>query len=672
MKIRLFSLCLLLTQLFFAQNIWETINPKPSSGNNKAVVFSGGTGFIINDAKELIATNDNGETWVVKQAVTSANAISFSSNIGYIVGDNGYVLQTIDSGATWSQVNIGSSEKLNSVSVFADKVLITSDKKLFTSTDGINFTSKLIDVPNPWVLKSIFTTSTEGYICSYGFIYKTTDSGTTWTQKLAFSGSPTDLNLLYFKNANEGYISFSFSEFKKTNDGGETWTNVPGNWLYAIKSMYFTDQNTGFAVGTYGNIYKTTDNGLTWIKHPENFFGNSEKDLTGVHFLNSNQGFAVGKNGIILQTNDSGASWRKNSFTYDNVNEIQKVDDFYYVQGGDHLYKSPNLKTWQKLTSPELTDNYIMDFQMVTPSIAYSVVGNAGSSNIFKSIDGAQSWNLLANTYGGDYDIYFLNENLGFRSGSNLYKTTDGGIIWTKITTPNSSNVRFLNENVGFALTSAQLFKTNDGGMTWSVVSNLNEYVYNYQFLNENDGFILSNYAILKTKDGGLTWEKIPTSKSYQYVNFQTENIGYLSGQYSDDHSYTDNGGATWTSISKPFSDIRRNVINNQLFLGGINGKIAATKISFNNAYLQNKYLAGITAQSATVVGYGSVNNGDLENVLFEYSTDASFANILSVSSNIATVLGNQNANLSATLNQLTPATTYFVRIKATNAGSVL
>lgn len=657
------------SQFFFAQNSWETLNPKPSSGNNKAIVFNGGTGFVINDSKELISTTDNGETWSIKQAVLSANDLEFSSNVGFIVGDNGYVLKSSDSGATWVVLNIQTTENLNSVSIVGNKVFISSDKKLFTSTDITNFTVKTIDIPNPWITKSVFTTSTEGHIFSQGKIYKSIDSGTTWVQTLSYGSVPNDINLFYFKNKNEGYINFGHREFRKTVDGGETWTSVPGTWLSSIKSMFFANANVGFAVGTYGNIYKTIDNGLNWTNYPENYFGSDGKTLNGVTFINENKGFAVGNNGIILKTNDSGATWVKNSFTYDNINEIQKVDDFYYVQGGDHLYKSEDLKSWQELSSPVISTGYIMDFKMVTPNIAYSVVGNAGSSEIYKSIDGAQTWNLLPNTYGGDYEISFLNENLGFRSGSNLYKTTDGGVTWIKIITPfYFYNVKFLTENLGFGMADSKLYKTIDGGTNWALISGT-ENVSNYQFLNEQEGFLLIGYEILKTKNGGTSWERISLGKSYQYVNFQNRNVGYLSGQYSDDHSYTDNGGATWKPISKPFPDIQRFVINKQLYLGGTYGKMATTNLVFDKIYLKNNLVSEITAQKANIVGYGSANTGNLENIVFEYSKTDDFVNSLSVNANPDTILEGQNSNLTATINQLSPATDYFVRIKGSNAG---
>ena len=669
MKIRLFFFCLLFTQLFIAQNSWEILNPKPSSGNNKAIAFSGGTGFIINNEKQLLYTIDNGETWTIKQTITSGNAINFSANVGFIVGDQGSVLKSVDSGATWVSLNIGATENLHSVSIIGDTVFISSDKKLFISTDTTNFTTKNIDIANSWVTKSVFTTSTEGHIFSQGKVYKTTDSGTTWTLTLGYYSTPNDINLFYFKNKNEGYINFGHGEFRKTIDAGETWTNVPGSWFYSINSMYFVNDNTGFAVGR-GFIYKTIDNGATWIRYQENFAKNSEVDLKSISFLTQNIGSAVANDGVILKTNNGGATWTRNSFTYDTVREIKKIDDLFYVQAQHDIYKSADKLIWQKLTSPIIPDEYpyIVDFQMVTASIGYALVGTAGSSNLSKTVDGGQTWTMIPNTYGGGRQLQFLNENVGYRTDSDIYKTTDGGITWVKITSPFYYNVYFVTENLAFGMSDSKLHRSTDGGTTWNLISG-EEYVASYQFINAEEGFIAGNNAFLKTKDGGLTWEKIPLFRTYQYVNFQTSNIGYLSGQYNENHVYTDNGGATWNSISKPFPDISRFVIDKQLYIGGTHGKLAATNLTHENVYLSLKAATEITAQKAKITGYGSINNGDLSNLVLEYSIQNSFANPLTLNANPTTITAGRNSSFTGTIDQLLPNTTYFVRAKGMIAG---
>ena len=672
MKLKILFFCLIFCNLFFAQNQWETLNPKPSFGNNKAIIFSNNIGYTINNSKELLSTDDQGKTWKIKQSVTSANDIKFASNVGYIIGDNGYVLKSSDSGGTWSVVNIGSSENLNSVNIFSDKIIISSSTKFYSSADGINWNSSLYNIPNPSISKAVFTSNSEGHIYSLGKIYKTTDGGITWINTFTYSSTPNDLNLLYFKNRNEGYINFGHSNFYKTIDAGQSWSLVSGKFSYAIKSVYFTDQNSGFAVGEYGNIYKTIDNGVSWTNYPESYFANNEKDLNSVFFTSQNEGFAVGNNGIILKTMDSGISWVKYSFSYDSISKLQLVNGFYYLQGGNDIYKSADKIAWQKLTSPIVPNLYynLIDFQVINDSKIYSLVGTGGSSYFAKSNDNGKSWTVLENSNAGASVLQFLNENIGYRTGSAMYKTTDGGLTWATISGPYMHDVHFINENIAFGIKDNKLYKTSDSGQNWNIISGT-EYVSNYQFLNENDGLVVANYSLLKTRDGGVTFEKSFTNKNYQYINFENTNIGFLSGQYSDDHSYTDNGGATWKSLSKPFIDISRYVVNKDFYIGGTYGKFAKTAINYDNVYLQLKVTTVISAQKASVSGYGSVNQGQLENITFQYSKDNTFSTALSADSSAPAIVEGKNSNLNATLDFLSPATDYFVRIKGTNAGNV-
>src|SRR5690606_29794360 len=94
-----------------------------------------------------------------------------------------------------------------------------------------------------------------------------------------------------------------------------------------------------------------------------------------------------------------------------------------------------------------------------------------------------------------------------------------------------------------------------------------------------------------------------------------------------------------------------------------------ATNLVFDAFYLKNIAVSGLTAQKARISGYGSANTGNLENIVFEYSTDNSFASVNIVNSNPPLISEATNNTLEATLDQLNPATTYFVRIKATNNG---
>ena len=257
MKLKLSFFFLFLVILLSAQNSWEVLNPKPSSGSYRSLVFNNNRGFAINDSQQLIITADYGQSWSVKQQVSSANDIKFFGNNGYIVGDSGYVLKSVDSGETWSVINVGASENLNSVDVFSNKIIISSGTNLYVSTDGVSWNKIPFNIPNVWAVKTVFTSSSKGVVYTKGSIFRTADGGNTWNLTYGDNQKANDLNLLYFKNENEGYLHDYHRNFLKTVDGGQTWSAVVANIPYRVKSAFFINESTGFLVGQYGNIYKT-------------------------------------------------------------------------------------------------------------------------------------------------------------------------------------------------------------------------------------------------------------------------------------------------------------------------------------------------------------------------------------------------------------------------------
>jgi photosystem II stability/assembly factor-like uncharacterized protein len=118
-------------------------------------------------------------------------------------------------------------------------------------------------------------------------------------------------------------------------DGGETitshefqdvWNNLTGNYHYrpTIKDSYFFNSHTGFIVGDDGNIVKTEDAGQSWT----NIYSGVVEDLWDIEFINSETGFVVGDFGRILKTMDGGVTWRKtDSGTQEDIYSIAFLDE---------------------------------------------------------------------------------------------------------------------------------------------------------------------------------------------------------------------------------------------------------------------------------------------------------------------------------------------------------
>ena len=76
--------------------------------------------------------------------------------------------------------------------------------------------------------------TTTGYLNDqFGTVWKTTDSGVTWTQQGSLN-NPGSINGISFVNTTTGYLNDQFGTVWKTTDSGVTWTqqgslNNPGS-----------------------------------------------------------------------------------------------------------------------------------------------------------------------------------------------------------------------------------------------------------------------------------------------------------------------------------------------------------------------------------------------------------------------------------------------------------
>jgi len=69
-------------------------------------------------------------------------------------------------------------------------------------------------------------------------------------------------------NATTGFIASHGKLIKKTEDGGQNWTNWTSaettfNHFFEIR---FFNETTGVAIGDGGSIFRTTDTGANWTR----------------------------------------------------------------------------------------------------------------------------------------------------------------------------------------------------------------------------------------------------------------------------------------------------------------------------------------------------------------------------------------------------------------------
>ncbi len=139
-------------------------------------------------------------------------------------------------------------------------------------------------------------------------IYKSTDSGFTWTQKSSISSSS-----VYFIDINTGWAVGEDGSILKSTDGGESWHSKTSGTTENLNCIKFYDLNVGMCVGNAGIILLSTDGGESWM--PQN--SANTNDLKSIIFTNSTSIWITGFNGTILQSADLGYNW----LSYDDVTE---------------------------------------------------------------------------------------------------------------------------------------------------------------------------------------------------------------------------------------------------------------------------------------------------------------------------------------------------------------
>ncbi len=228
----------------------------------------------------------------------------------YAVGVNGTLMKTNDAGENWDIYN----------------------------KSGVNYFS------------AHFFNYNTGIMAGYGGVYRTTDGGLT-VSKVAGVSNYTTWNQVYFVNDTLGYITgtmigspWSTGYLIRTTDAGTTWSDITPLLFYGLNGVY-ANENDIIIIGAtdpihHGAIIKSTNYGLNWsIMVPGGNTG-----LNAINFVNPSYGWVAG--GKVMFTTDGGTSWTNVSAGLPagtNYFDIDIQDSAVYLTGSPYyIYKTTN------------------------------------------------------------------------------------------------------------------------------------------------------------------------------------------------------------------------------------------------------------------------------------------------------------------------------------------
>ena len=281
---------------------WFVVNSLEEGYYNDMLFIDNNYGWISTN-NSILRTSDGGETWQEYTFQHDNNSYFTIYSFHFIDSENGWacgenVYRTNDGGKSWTEVNTGYQTDFLEV-FFVDKLTgyLFGTKNMNLKTEDGGKTWFLINEEifelNPDKMKVTFLDNKTGYIKTIADIYRTTDGGISWP---LLNKGGIHINDITFIDEKTGWIIGDYLMYNcyiyKTEDSGETWTEqiVLHDIDVVLKGIYFADKDNGWAVGVSGLIFNTTNGGDSWNAQDSGVSG----FLFRVMFTDANTGWILG------------------------------------------------------------------------------------------------------------------------------------------------------------------------------------------------------------------------------------------------------------------------------------------------------------------------------------------------------------------------------------------
>lgn len=208
--------------------------------------------------------------------------------------------------------------------------------------------------------------------------------------------------------------------------------------------------------------------------------------------------------------------------------------------------------------------NTVFGFAFADASTGWAVCGGGG---VLRTVDGGESWELLAVLPGAPhlYDLILRADGalLAVGEGAALFLSTDGGANWSAPAHAAPAGLRDLAALPGGGLSAVgeqgALLLSSDGGFTWTAsgpptADNLRQHCWT----SDQDVFAVTDDGAWRSDDAGASWVQIVSGLFFgmNQVFFLDAQHGYLVEDFAT-WSTTD-GGLTWTEHFDPTPPLYR------------------------------------------------------------------------------------------------------------------
>lgn len=577
---------------------WDERGPNNVGGRTRAIMFD------PNDAtdKKVWAGAVSGGLWY-NNDITDANSSwqhinHFWDNIAisaiaydpsntqtfYVGTGEGYnsadvsrgdgIWKSTDGGTTWTQLSStngnGNFRYVNDIKVTSTGIVIAGTSSgIFRSTNG----------GSSWVKEHSdnimdLEKSKDGDLYAgdrSGQIYKSTDDGLTWSGDIAPSGgkrvemtcAPSDNNIIY---AVSGPSSVTW--FKKSIDGGTTWTDVTipkhnGSatehftrtqaWYDLILAVHPSNPDLVIAGGV--DLHRTTDGGSTWAELTDwwrstthNYYAHADQHKILFRPNHPNEALFSNDGGLSYSTTvgDATATPQTSTLIFEtrvkdyNVTQFyacdikNEVDANYYLAGaqdnGSHKFESAGINATSEVLGGDgcycFIDQDDATYQLASVQYNGWYRSTNGGSSFFSIVSAGGSGTssfINPGAYDSEADILYTN-----RQSSTQIKRVSGisstisnddinlGITMSSSTVTHLKVSPYTNNRIFLGVSNGNIYKVDNAHATPTTVevptSSLPSSNVSCIEIGADDNHLLvtfSNYgvdSVWETLDGGSTW----------------------------------------------------------------------------------------------------------------------------------------------------------------------
>jgi PKD repeat protein len=443
-------------------------------------------------------------------------------------------------------------------------------------------------------------------------IWRTTNSGTSWTQVQSTNGF-TDAE---FQPGTPATVYACGTTFWRSTDGGATWTQVtsglPANTSVDRLAIAVTAANTSYiylVAGSAANdgffgFYRSTNGGTSFtqitVSSPSNILGwaSAGNDTGGQGWYdlvidasptNANEVCVGGVN--VWRTTNGGTSWTLNAhWTGTGAPYVHADHHAMIYTNGTTMYEgcdggifktTNNGSTWIDI-SANLCIAQIYRIGLSASNASLWITGHQDNGTNLKN--GA----AYTGTMGGDGMDCFIdrtNNNVmyGEQYQGSLNRSTNGGGSWTGITTGLTGTAPWVTPWYQDPTTAntiycgrTNLFKSTNQGTSWAAVTSAvpgTGTIVDFKVAPSNNQviYVVKSNAVYKTTNGGGAWTTVtgtlpvgsaaitrvdvkPSDPNTAIVTFS----GYSAGNKA---FKTTNGGTSWTNISTGLPNLPCNCV---------------------------------------------------------------------------------------------------------------